>query len=152
LGDQFGTATFRKLDENTATGVANIESSTGRQFPQLFSDFGLSLFTDSLPGFPRTTAPPADHFVTRNLRLLWARLFATANGSTLLPRSFPIVVRSINSDTTTSVMVPGTMSFFRLDTPANASTVSLQFAGSGGVALPGGQKPQLAIFRLPPGL
>jgi hypothetical protein len=151
LGDQFGTLTFRKLDESTLTGVANIEGATGRAFPQLFADFGLALFTDSLPGFPRTTAPTANRFVTRNLRQLWSRLFDTSN-SGLVPRPFPAVLKAITTDTSTSMMVPGTTSFFRLDTPATASTVSVQFSGVGGVPLPASIRPQLAIFRLPPGL
>jgi hypothetical protein len=48
-------------------------------------------------------------------------------------------------------MDPGTGSYFRLDTPTNAATVTIQFAGPGGTALPAGVHPQLSIFRLPPG-
>jgi hypothetical protein len=43
------------------------------------------------------------------------------------------------------------MSFFRIDTPANAATVSLEFATPAGAALSASLHPQLAIFRLPPG-
>jgi hypothetical protein len=150
LGDQLGSSFFRKLDENTVTGVANIESASGQTFPGLFANFGLSLFTDSLPGLPRTTAPAADRFVTRNIRQLWARLFATSSGSDV-PRAYPVEVFPITSDTSTAVMDPGTMSYFRLDAPANAATVAIQFAGPGGVALPAAMRPQLAIFRLPAG-
>jgi hypothetical protein len=152
LGDQLGSGIFKKLDQSTLIGVPNIEASSGRSFPQLFADFGLSLATDSLPGFPRTTAPAADRFVSRNVRQLWARLYATSGGASDIPRSNPVQLFPITSDTSTAVMDPGTMSFFRLDTPANASTVSIQFAGPGGAALPVSAKPQLAIFRLPPGL
>src|SRR5262249_42695485 len=100
----------------------------------------------------RTTAPAADRFVSRNVRQLWARLYATSGGASDVPRSNPVKLFSITSDTSTAIMDPGTMSFFRLDTPAAASTVSIQFAGPGGAALPASAKPQLAIFRLPPGL
>jgi len=43
------------------------------------------------------------------------------------------------------------MSYFRLDTPTTASTVSIEFSGPGGAALSAVLRPQLSIFRLPPG-
>ncbi len=150
LGDQMGQSLYRKLDENTATGVANIESASGQSFPVLFANFGLALVTDSLPGLPRTTAPSADRFVTRNMRQVWSRLFATS-ASTLIPRPFPIAIAAMTADTTRRTMVPGTNAYFRLDTPAGTATVSVQFAAPGAVALSSRLKPQLAIFRLPPG-
>lgn len=152
LGDQFGSSIFKKMNQSTNTGVPNIEAAAGKAFPDLFSDFGLALVTDSLPGYPRTTAAAADRFVSRNLRQLWSRLYTTSGGATDIPYPYPVQVFSINADTTTSVMDPGTMSFFRLDTPTNSPTVSLQFAGPGSVSLPAAAKPQLVIFRLPPGL
>jgi hypothetical protein len=151
LGDQFGTGLFKALDQSRLIGVPNIEAAAGKPFPQLFADFGLALVTDSLPGYPRTTAPTADRFVTRNVRQLWNRLFVTSLGASDIPFSFPVQIFAISADTSTSIMDPGTTSYYRLDTPAGASTVSLQFAGPGGVALPAAAKPQLAIFRLPSG-
>jgi len=152
LGDQFGSSIYKKMEQSTNIGIPNIEAAAGKAFPDLFSDFGLSLVTDSLPGYARTTAPAVDRFVSRNLRQLWSRLYTTSGGATDIPYPYPIQVFSISGDTTTAVMDPGTMSFFRLDTPANAPTVSVQFSGPNGVALPAAAKPQLAIFRLPPGL
>ena len=149
LGDQMPAGFYRRLDENTATGVANIESASGQAFPALLANFGLALVTDSLPGLARTTAPGADRFVTRNIRQLWARLFATAAGPAI-PRAFPIQIASITADTTSRSMVPGTGSYFRLDTPAGAATVTIQFATPVGGALPASLIPQLAVFRLPP--
>ena len=151
LGDQFGNAVFRKLDQTGVTGVANIEHATAQPFPPLFADFGLSLVTDSLPGLPRTTAPARDRFVTRNVSQLWARLFVTSGGSPDIPRSFPIVLAPITSDSTSKLMQPGTSSYFRLDTPASAAAVTLQFSNAAGGAISSGLKPQLAIFRLPTG-
>jgi hypothetical protein len=150
LGDQMGSSVFKHLDENTLTGVANIENVSGRQFPSLFADFGLSLFTDSLVGLPRATASSADRFVSRNMRQLWNRLFITS-GTSDVPLAFPVQLFPISADTSTAVMDPGTGSYFRLDTPTNAATVTIQFAGPGGTALPAGVHPQLSIFRLPPG-
>ena len=67
LGDQMGAGFYRKLEQSSLTGVANIQAASGQSFPALFANFGLSLFTDSLPGFPRTTAPAADRFASRNI-------------------------------------------------------------------------------------
>ena len=150
LGDQKGTGLYKTLDENTLIGVANIENVTGQSFPSLFADFGLSLVTDSLPGLARTTAPAADRFVSRNVRQLWNRLFETSQGSDV-PLSYPVVLFSISADTSTAVMDPGTGSYYRLDTPATTATVTIQFSGPGGTPLPASLKPQLSIFRLPPG-
>jgi hypothetical protein len=150
LGDQNGSGFYKKLDQSSLTGVANIQAATGQQFPALFANFGLALYTDSLPGLPRATVPATQRFTSRNLRQLWARLFATSASSDI-PLAFPLQVFSITADTTTSVMDPGTNSYYRIDTPANQSTVSLQFAGPGGAALPSSIHPQLVIFRLPPG-
>jgi len=150
LGDQLGTTVYRKLDQNALTGVANIESATGQSFPTLFANFGLALYTDSLPGLARATAPSVDRFTTRNPRQLWFRLFQTSSGSDV-PLPFPLQLFAITSDTSTAVMDPGTGSYFRLDTPASSSSVTIQFSAPGGTALPASLKPQLAIFRLPPG-
>jgi len=151
LGDQFGNVVFRKLDQSGVTGVANIQQATAQSFPPLFADFGLSIVTDSLPGLPRTTAPARDRFVTRNVRQLWARLFVTSGGSPDIPRSFPIVLTPITSDSTLKSMQPGTSSYFRLDTPVSAAAVTLRFSNATGGPISSGLKPQLAIFRLPGG-
>jgi hypothetical protein len=113
----------------------------------LFSNFGLALYTDSLPNEPRTLAPSVDRFLTRNVRQLWNRLWFTSKGSLPLPE--PVQLFQITTDTSTAVMDPGTMTFFELDTPTNQATVSIQFSGPGGAALPAVDKPQMAIFRLP---
>jgi hypothetical protein len=150
LGDQMPAGFFRKLDENTLTGVANIESVSGQAFPVLLANFGLSLVTDSLPGLSRTTAPSLDRFVTRNMRQLWARLFVTAGGPSV-PRAFPIPLLRISADSTARTMVPGTGFYFRLDTPAGTPTVTVQFSTALNAGLPATLKPQLAVYRLPPG-
>jgi hypothetical protein len=150
LGDQMGSGIFKKLEQNTLTGVANIVNSSGRSFPTLFADFGLSLVTDSLPGLPRATAPAADRFASRNVRQLWNRLYQTSSGSDV-PLPYPVQLFPITTDTSTAVMDPGTASYFRIDTPTNAPTVTIQFSGPAGAALPAAFRPQLSIFRLPAG-
>jgi hypothetical protein len=152
LGDQVGAGIFKKLERGPANGVANIEQATGQSFPALFANFGLALATDSLRGLPRATAPQVNRFTTRNMKALWARLFATSGGASDVPRADPVTLFPITSDTTAAVLSPGTMTFFRLDTPVSASTVTIRFAAPGGAALSTSLHPQLAIFRLPAGL
>jgi hypothetical protein len=151
LADQAGTGIYRQLERGPSAGVADIEQATGKAFPALFADFGLALYTDSLPGLPRTTAPAADRFATRNLRQLWARLYATSGPSTGIPLAMPVQLFKVTADTSTAVLYPGTVTYFRLDTPASSAAVSVRFAAPGGAAFPAALDPQIAIFRLPPG-
>jgi hypothetical protein len=151
LSDQFGTGVLKKLDQSALTGVANIESASGQSFPNLFANFALALYTDSLPGLARTTAPAANRFTTRNVRQLWNRLFVTSGGASDIPFADPLFLFPITTDTSLAVLAPGTSAYFRLDTPASAATVSIQFSGAGGAPFSAALKPQLAIFRLPAG-
>ncbi len=151
LGDQTNNAVYRKLEDTYATGVPNIENAMGQPFPTLFADFGLALYTDSLPGLPRNTAPAADRFATRNVSQLWARLFATAGPASDIPYARPLQLFPITTDTASSIMSPGTTAFYRLDTPQGAATVTIQFSAPGAHALATALQPQLAIFRLPAG-
>ena len=151
LVDQGGTGIYRLLEDGPSGGVADIEQATGRPFPALFADFGLALYTDSLPGLPRTTAPAVNRFTTRNLRQLWARLYTTAGPSTPIPLPMPVQLFPVTADTSTAVLYPGTVTYFRLDTPLSSPAVSIRFAAPGGAAFPATLDPQLAVFRLPPG-
>jgi hypothetical protein len=151
LSDQLGTGVLKKLDQSALTGVANIESASGQAFPNLFANFALALYTDSLPGLARTTAPAANRFTTRNVRQLWNRLFVTSGGAPDIPFPDPLFLFPITTDTSLAVLAPGTSAYFRLDTPASAATVSIQFSGAGGAPFSAALKPQLAIFRLPAG-
>ncbi len=146
LGDQMGSGFYRKLEQGPSDGVADIEAATGQSFPTLFANFGLALYTDSLPGLPRTVAPAQDRFVTRNMRELWTRW-----GSPDVPQPFPLVLHAITSDTALVAMHPGAMAFYRLNTPVGVSTVTVTFSGADGQPLDASLLPQLSIFRLPPG-
>ena len=152
LGDQVGTGIYKALERGPANGVANIEKATGQSFQSLFANFGMSLATDSLPGFARSTVPQADRFTSRNMKALWARLFATSGGAFDVPQADPVTLFPITSDTSVAVMSPGTMTYFRLDTPTSAPTVTIRFATPAGTAFPATLHPQMQIFRLPPGL
>jgi hypothetical protein len=151
LGDQMGTGFFKKLERGPANGVANIELATGQPFTTLFANFGLALYADSLPNLPRATAPSQNRFSTRNVKALWARLFVTSGGASDVPYVDPLFLYPITTDSSSQVMSPGTSTYYRLDTPTNAATVTIQFAAPGGTAFPATLKPQMGIFRLPAG-
>jgi hypothetical protein len=151
LGDQYGNNFFRALETGPPDGLTAISAATGQSFPVLISNFGLALYADSFPGLARTTAPSVNRFLSRNLRQLWARLYATEGPSTAAPRAMPIQVAPITTATTTYIMNPGAMAFWRLDTPAGSPTVTIQFAAPGGTPLSALLRPQMAVFRLPAG-
>jgi hypothetical protein len=150
LGDQFGSAIFKKLERGPSNGLLNIEQASAQTFPTVFANFGVALYTDSLSGLPRATAPATNRFTVRNVKALWARLFATTSGPDV-PRANPIQLTTITTTASTESLAPGTMKFYRLDTPATSATVTIQFAAPGGSALSGALRAQLGIFRLPAG-
>jgi hypothetical protein len=149
IGDQKGQAIFKKLEQSNLTGTANIANAAGEPFESLFGDFSLALYTDSLPGIPKSAIPPRNKYARRNLRQMYQRLYDTSQPSSFFPRPFPIVVRLL-SGTISASMLPGTMTFYRLDT-AGQGDVTVRFEASPGVALNDLLQPQLSIFRLPPG-
>jgi hypothetical protein len=152
LGDLKGEQIFKRLEETALTGTANIEAAAGQSFQQLFAEFGIALYADSIPGVARSAVPQANRFTTRNLRQMYAALFRAAGPSADVPRVFPIVPQTIPANQTVNgAMEPGTVSYYRVDTPANATSVQLKFATPTGNALSSSLRPQIAILRLPPG-
>ncbi|HEY7236086.1 MAG TPA: hypothetical protein VH539_18150 [Gemmatimonadaceae bacterium] len=150
LGDVKGIGIYKSLIESNLTGTANIANAAGEPFDALFGDFSLALYTDSLPGTPKSAIPLRNRFAVRNLRRMYQRLFDTSGGSSFFPRPFPIITVPLAGSISAS-MVPGTMSFYRLDTASGSSTVTIDFGSTPGVALTDALHPQLSIFRIPPG-
>ena len=150
LGDQKGAGIFKALVQTNQTGTANIANAAGESFDALFGDFSLALYTDSLPGIPKSSIPTRNRFAYRNLRRMYQRLYDTSQPSSEVPRPFPIVTTPLTG-IISATMVPGTMSFYRLNTATGQSTVTIQFSQSDGTPLSSGLHPQLSIFRLPPG-
>ena len=145
-----GIGIYKALVQSSLTGTANIASAAGESFDGLFGDFSLALYTDSLPGTPKSSIPVRNRFARRNLRRMYQRLYDTSNGSSFVPQPFPIVTVPLEGSVSAS-MVPGTMVFYRLSTTAAQGTVTVQFGSSPGTPLPEALHPQLSIFRLPPG-
>ena len=152
LGDHMPDGFYRSLESGSADGIAAIEAAAGGQnFATLFANFGLALYTDSLPGLPRNTAPLADRFASRNPRALWALVVSPYAWSAQPSSAFPIPVHAVASSATPVELAPGGMAYWRLDTAPGATVARLRFTALDGSALDPALRPQLAIFRLPPG-
>ena len=83
---------------------------------------------------------------------MYAALFRAAGPSADVPRAFPIVPQSIPANQGVSASIlPGTVTYYRIDTPAGSGPVQVRFATPAGAALEASLRPQVAIFRLPPG-
>jgi hypothetical protein len=148
LYDQKGPAILQALEQTTAIGIPSIEATAGESFGSIFADYGLTLYTDSLPGEPRSAIPTRDRLVTRNLRQMFDRLYVTSQPEADIPLSYPVPVDSLGALSVAGQMDPGTSAYYVLTTSGSASTVLVQFASSTGTALSAAYKPQLAIYRL----
>ncbi len=149
LGDLKGKSVFATLARSRNTGIANIAAATGEPFASLFGDFSLALWTDSLPGVPRSSIPVRDRFQSRNLRQIYQRLFDTSPNNPGIPRAYPIVPVAIGAAAVTASMVPGTMAFYILDLTASTSERSIQFATPTGVPFAANLHAQVSVYRLP---
>jgi hypothetical protein len=150
MADQYGFGVLRKLENGPADGATAITAATGQAFPALFANFGLALYADSLPGLARNTAPAGNRFTSRNVKALWSRLYATSSG-TSVPTASPLILSPISADSSALIMYPGTMSYWRIDTPATSPTLTVQFATPTNTALSAALHPQFVVYRLPPG-
>jgi hypothetical protein len=147
LGDQKGAGFYKQLEQTHLTGTANIAAAAGAPFASLFGDFSLALYTDSLPGVPKSSIPPRDRFTTRTLRQLYQAYFNAAGPSGSVPLPFPIAP-SVLTGSVSATMLPGTPTFYQVNTAGGAAQVQIQFTAPGGSALAGSLHPQLSVFRL----
>lgn len=148
LADQRDSTIFSRLVQTDLTGIANVANVAGESFQSLFGDFAISLWTDSIPGHPRTSVPSRNRFKSRNLRVIYARLNTVAPD--LYPREYPLVPRILTfGSTVQSSMYPGTMEFFESTSPLTDPAFGFRFARQTGEVFPDALKPQLGLFRLP---
>jgi hypothetical protein len=148
LADLKDSTVFRQLVQNDAAGIANVEAIAGESFATLFGDFALALWTDSIPGHPRSSVPVRNRFKSRNLRQIYARLNSVAPQQ--FPRVYPLVPRPLPFGTTlTSSMYAGSMEYFLSPSQASDPGVGFRFTRESGSALATTLRPQLGIFRLP---
>jgi hypothetical protein len=151
VGDQFDSTVYARLDQSNITGTANLAHATGIPFAQMFGDFGLALYTDSLPGVPRTSIPHADRYFSYNLRVLYDRLYTTCQPDGCdygINNPFPIAVQDLTgSGALSGQMVPGTVSFYQLTT-SGSGPVSVVFSPSRASSFPSSLHAQVAVFRI----
>lgn len=150
-GDQFDSTVYARLDQSDITGTANLAHATGIPFAQMFANFGVALYTDSLPGIARSSIPSANRFVSHNLRELYNALYSSCQPGGCgdgIDNPFPIAVQSVaTSGGLSGSMVPGTVSFYQLTT-SGSSPVSVVFSPSSGSSFSSSLHPQIAVFRL----
>jgi hypothetical protein len=148
LADLTDSTVFRQLVQNDLAGIANVEAVAGESFETLFADFALALWTDSIPGHPRSSVPVRNRFKSRNLRQIYARLNQVA--PTQFTRVYPLVPRTLGFGTTVqSSMYPGAMEYFFSSAHPTDPAVGFSFTRENGSALVTALRPQLGVFRLP---
>jgi hypothetical protein len=145
LGDQKGSGFYKRLEESSSTGTDNIAAAAGEPFQSLFGDFGLALYTDSIPGIPKSSIPQRDKFTTRNLRAIYQAV--SSSGGAGGAGSFPITVRTLSGQATGS-MVPGTVTYYEIFTSPSVATTTLRFSPSSGGTFQSSLHPQVSVFRL----
>jgi hypothetical protein len=148
VGDQFDSTVYMRLENGTVTGTANLAAATGLSFQQLFGNFGITLYADSLPGQARDAVPSQYRYAPpHNLRQYYQALYNAADGQYGVTSPFPIALQE-SSGGVSGEMVPGTVEFYQLTTPANASTVTFHFAPPSGGAFSSSLHAQVNLFRL----
>ena len=148
LADQKDSTIFARLVQTNLTSIANVEAVAGEPFPVLFGDWALALWTDSIPGHPRTSVPQRNRYKSRNLRRIYARLNEIAPAQ--FPRVYPLVPRQLGAGASLeNSMYPGTMEYFLTQAPAADPSIGFRFARPDGQTHPAALKAQLGLFRLP---
>ena len=148
LADQKDSTIFGRLVQTNLTGIANIENVAAESFPVLFGDWAIALWTDSIPGHPRTSVPARNRYKSRNLRQIYARLNAIA--PQVFPRVYPLVLRPLGVGASLeSSMYPGTMEYFETTSPAADPAIGFRFSRTDGQVFAASLRAQLGLFRLP---
>jgi hypothetical protein len=148
LADQKDSTIFGRLVQTNLTSIANIENVTAESFPVLFGDWAIALWTDSLPGHPRTSVPERNRYKSRNLRQIYARLNAIA--PQVFPRVYPLILRPLAFGASVeSSIYPGTMEHFETTSLASDPAIGFRFARPDGQVFTTALRAQLGLFRLP---
>jgi hypothetical protein len=148
LGDQQDSLVYGRLDQTTLTGIPNVEGASGTSFSTLFGEFALALYTDSLPGVPRSSIPSALRFTSRNLRALYGKQHQRNGGS--FPVTFPIEAQNLPAGGAVSgAMFPGTMDYFRLTAPSTGVPLALSFQPAGSASFSSTLGAQVSVFHCP---
>jgi hypothetical protein len=146
LADQKGESILKRMVQTTRSGVANVEAVSGESFGELFGDFSLALFADSLPGVARPLTAPRLRFKSRNLRQLMARESVIAG----FDKPFPVTTYSLERDgVLRAAMLPGTMMHAILRSKPGEGPLRLSFRTGAGQPFAASLGAQVSILRLP---
>lgn len=144
------TKLYERLVQTDRQDRANVAAAAGRSFEDLFGDFAIALWGDSIAGAPRMRTSPMHRFSSRNLRRLYESLYRAVGPLGGIPQSFPITPIEIAMGTLRrSAMRPGSLQAFRLVVPASHPEAALTLTAAGGSALRSDQRAQLSILRVP---
>jgi hypothetical protein len=147
LGDQKGESIYGTLVQTGRTGVANVEDKANETFAGLFGDFTTAIYTDSIPGVPRSRIPTRLRFTSRTLRPIFKR-FSDLDQTGKTP-PFPFTpALLVAGQTATGTMLQGSMAYHQLSTAPNESSVSLRFSRADLSAFAADDQMQIGIFRL----
>jgi hypothetical protein len=129
LGDREGAGVYRRLVQSRLTGTENVAAVAGRPFPELFAQFGIAVWADSLPGLARDAVPLPYRFTSRTPRALFARLAAVG----AVQGGFPVRPASLAGGAALSRdMKAGSLDYFELRVPAESASVLVRFAPGAG--------------------
>jgi hypothetical protein len=147
LGDQKGESIYGKLVQTGRTGVANVEDKANETFAGLFGDFTTAIYTDSIPGVPRSQIPIRLRFTSRTLRPIFKR-FSDLDQTGKTP-TFPFTPAAlVAGQTATGTILQGSMAYHQLSTAPNEASVSLRFSRADLSAFAADDQVQIGIFRL----
>ncbi|MEO7040465.1 MAG: hypothetical protein ABI446_14390 [Gemmatimonadaceae bacterium] len=148
LGDQQDSLVYGRLDQTSNTGLANIQAASGTAFATLFGEFALALYTDSLPGIPRSSIPAAYRFTSRNLRALYAKQNQRNPGQ--FQFAFPLDALSLSPGSSDiEGMFPGMADYFLLTAPTSGANTVLTFGPTTGTSFNSSLGAQVSVFRCP---
>jgi hypothetical protein len=147
LADQKGEGVLKRLVQSSRRGIANVEAVSGESFGELFGDFSMALFADSLPGFARSVTSPRLRFTTRNLRQLMAREATIAGFGPQFPITTYLLERG---GLLRGAMPPGTILHAILRSKPGDGPLRLSFQTGAGAPFGAGLGGQVSVLRLPP--
>lgn len=141
---------FEKLVQASEPGTENVERVTDRTFGDLFGEFALAVWGDSIAGAPRTSTRAALRFSSRNLRRLYNAMYETYGPLRGVPQRFPIAPIELDpAARREGAMRPGSFQVFHLRTPANHSRFALGLTSDSGEPLSAAHEAQVSILRVP---
>jgi len=149
IADQKGEAVLRSLVQTALTGRRNLEAVSGEDTAALLGDFAITASADSIEGVARSRIPARYRLTTRNLRLIYQRLFEAFGFAGGVSRPYPVAAVALTAGSArTGTMRPGTFVTYRLATGNGTPAVQLRFAVPDGSPFPASTGAQVSVFRI----